>query len=93
METSPFTAKILRLLASRYSLGCTLEELAELAAPDGSGSAFKDSAADAPENQSLLLEALILLDDQGLIFLDSDTDRSVITIKGLLLVHDKVLCN
>lgn len=94
METSPIIPKVLQLLAARNALGCSLEELTQLIKPSvGSTISFRELTASEKENQASVLETLILLDEQGLIFLNSDTDRSVITIKGLLQIDDKVLCN
>ncbi|MCC9065755.1 hypothetical protein [Flavobacterium piscisymbiosum] len=45
------------------------------------------------ENQARVLEALMFLDEMGYVFLNSDTDKSLITIKGLIILNDKVLCN
>ncbi|MCA1920551.1 MAG: hypothetical protein LDL38_14200, partial [Flavobacterium piscis] len=45
------------------------------------------------ENQARVLEALIFLNEQGYVFLNLDTDKSLITIKGLVILNDKVLCN
>ncbi|GAA4134816.1 hypothetical protein [Flavobacterium chungbukense] len=94
METSSILSKILQLLASRYGTSCSLEELAELV-HNSAGSLKQSENLAEPEKeiQAQVLESLLQLNDQGLIFLDSDTDWSVITIKGLLKAHNRILCN
>ncbi|MFD2943353.1 hypothetical protein [Flavobacterium notoginsengisoli] len=94
METSPITPKVLQILSARYGMSCSLEELSQLICPAlNSSLSFERSKASEKQNQAVILETLILLHDQGFIFLDSDTDRSVITIKGLLKIHNRILCN
>lgn len=44
-------------------------------------STFTQDIATERENQAKLLDALILLDNEGYIFLNSYTDESLITIK------------
>lgn len=44
-------------------------------------------------NQAKVLDALIMLDSEGLIILDSATDASIITIKGLINVSRKSFLN
>ncbi|AWK06370.1 hypothetical protein HYN56_19920 [Flavobacterium crocinum] len=75
-------------------MSCSLEELTQLIIPnDGSSILSGEITATEKENQAAVLETLIQLDSQGLIFLDSDADRSVITTKGMLKVHNRILCN
>lgn len=95
METLPiFLIKILELLADRYCMACTLEELTSLLTPVFNASTpFKESTSNENENQARVLEALLLLNKEGHIFLNSNSDQSSISIKGLLLVNNKVLCN
>ena len=94
METSPILLKVLQILAARYGMSCSLEELTQLVSPAVNSSIpFTDHLAFEKENQAILIDTLLLLHDQGLIFLNSDTDRSVITIKGLLKVHHTILSN
>lgn len=45
------------------------------------------------KNQSKLLDTLIYMDYEGYIFLNSDTDESVITIKGLIKINNKIFWN
>ncbi|MFD2943265.1 hypothetical protein [Flavobacterium notoginsengisoli] len=94
MKTSAVMQKVLRILACSYLRSCSLEELAQRT--DTAFKSFSDDHGlpnDEKHKQAVLLDALMLLDQQGLIFLDSDTDRSVITIKGLMQVNNTVLCN
>ena len=94
METSSIISKILQLLSVRYGISCSLEELTELVFnTTKSSNPSTNHLAHEKENQAVLLENLLMLNQQGLIFLDPDTDRSVITIKGLLKIHSRILCN
>lgn len=94
METSSILSKILQLLASRYVTSCSLEELAELVHNSATSCKEpKNQAEPEKEIQATVLQSLLQLNDQGLIFLDSGTDRSVITIKGLLKANNRILCN
>lgn len=92
MEISSISKKILQILVGRYEAGCTLEELTTLLI-SSIDSPFTDKSAVEKENHAKILEALIILNDKGLIFLNSNTDQSFITIKGLMEVNYKVLCN
>lgn len=94
METSVIIQKLLQTLAANYTKSCSLEELAQQAFPAFKGFPYHQGMFNAEkQKQAMLLETLMLLDQQGLIFLDSETDHSVITIKGMLKVNDTVLCN
>ncbi|MBW1656116.1 hypothetical protein K6T82_11175 [Flavobacterium sp. 17A] len=94
MGTSSIIQEILQILSVRYGMSCSLEELSQLIGPAVDTSKQTSSGNPAEkEKQALILETLILLHDRGLIFLDSATDRSVITIKGLLKIHNSILCN
>lgn len=76
MEPSAdYFIKILDILAPRYTIGCTLEELASLASPVSNVS---DTAAAERENQAKLLDGLMWMNDQGYIFLNSDNEKSLI---------------
>jgi hypothetical protein len=93
MESSPlFCTKILQLLAQNYHRSCTLEELTSMAALF---SVVKPEDRFSLErgNQAAVLDALLLLSENGHIFLNPDTDQSCITIKGLLTIDDKTVCN
>jgi hypothetical protein len=95
METSPKVfIKILQILASRYGMNYTLEELASLLTPVFNVSTkVTNNISTETENQARVLEALIVLNDEGYIFLNSSTDKSSITIKGLIKVNNKIFCN
>jgi hypothetical protein len=93
METSLIISKVLQILSAKYGMSCSLEELTQLTIPFVNSIPFTDHMVSGKERQALILETLLLLNDQGLIFLNSDTDESVITIKGLLKINDKVLYN
>ena len=94
MDTSLlFLTKILHTLAGRYGMCYTLEELTSILNPVLLVSSLADKISTEKENQAKVLEALILLNDDGLIFLNSDTDKSSITIKGLIKANNTVFCN
>ncbi|MBF4483407.1 hypothetical protein [Flavobacterium sp. CSZ] len=95
METLPnFLIKVLQILADRNGMSCTLEELTSLLTPVFNAfSSFKDSKSDEKENQAILVDALLFLNNERYIFLNSSCDKSCITIKGLILVNNKVFCN
>ncbi len=95
METLPiFLVKILQMLADRYGMSCTLEELTSLLTPVfNTYTLLQDSIADEKKKQARVLDALILLNKEGYLFLNSDSDESTISIKGLILVNNKVICN
>ncbi|WKL48891.1 hypothetical protein Q1W71_03695 [Flavobacterium pectinovorum] len=93
METLPiFLIKVLQILADRYGNSFTLEELTSLLTPVlNSTTSFKESISN--ENQARVLDALLFLNSKGHIFLNSISDKSTISIKGLILINDKVICN
>ena len=95
METLPiFLMKILQMLADRYGMNCTLEELTSLLTPIfNSYAPVRDSIADENKKQARVLDALILLNKEGYIFLSSRSDESTISIKGVILVNNTVICN
>jgi len=95
METLPtFLIKILQMLADRYGMSCTLEELTSLLTPVfNTYTLLQNSIADERKKQARVLDALLLLDKEGYIFLSSSSDESTISIKGLILVNNKVICN
>lgn len=95
METLPiFVIKVLQVLADRYGNSFTLEELTSLLTPVfNSTTSFYRSISNENENQARVLEALLLLNSKGHIFLNSISDKSTISIKGLILINDKVICN
>ncbi|TDO73567.1 hypothetical protein EV143_105161 [Flavobacterium chryseum] len=87
-----FFTKILQILADKYSTSYTLEELTKVVTSVSNVSKFTDNIAER-ENQAKLLDTLILLEYEGYIFLNSDTDESLITIKGLIKINNKILWN
>ena len=89
METSPlFHIKVLQILAGRFGISCNLEELASLLTPViNASAAISDNMYTEKEKQAKVLDALIVLNDEGYVFLDSITDKTTITIKGLIKVN------
>ncbi|MCM0667704.1 hypothetical protein [Flavobacterium tyrosinilyticum] len=81
------------MLAGKYSMGYTFEELTKFVTAVPNISKFTDNIAAERENQAKLLDALVLMNSEGYIFLNSDTDQSLITIKGLIAVNNKILWN
>lgn len=92
--SSNFFTKILQILAGRYTTSYTLDELTSLLNPATNSSVpltyriYIDR-----ENQARIIEALLLLNDQGHIFLNAQTEESCITIKGLLKINNTILLN
>lgn len=95
METLPiFHTKVLQTLSDRYGMSCTLEELTSLLTPIFNATTlFKDRKSNEKENQERVLDALILLKNEGHIFLNSSSYLSTISIKGLIVVDNKAFCN
>jgi hypothetical protein len=95
METFPnLFIKVLQILASNYGMSCTLDELTTLLTPlFNSSTVFSNNMSAEKENQAKVLDVLIHLNGQGLIFLNSTTDKSSISIKGLIKVNNKIICN
>ncbi|MBF4491166.1 hypothetical protein IRZ83_01325 [Flavobacterium sp. JLP] len=95
METFPtFLIKILQMLADRYGMSCTLEELTSLLTPVfNMYTPVKDSISNEKKKQARVLDALMLLNNEGYIFLNSNSDESTISIKGLILVNNRAICN
>jgi len=91
METLPlFHIKVLQILGGRYGISCNLEELASLLTSVINASAtISDNMCTEKEKekQARVLDALIVLNDEGYVFLDSTTDKTTITIKGLIKVN------
>ena len=82
------------MLADRYGMSCTLEELTSLLTiVFNAYTPIEDSLSHEKKKQAKVLEALIMLDNEGYIFLNSDSDESTISIKGLILVDNKVIYN
>jgi hypothetical protein len=92
--SSNFFTKILHILAGRYTTSYTLEELTSLLNPASNSSVPNTYRIYIDrENQARIIEALLLLNDQGHIFLNSQTEESCITIKGLLKINNTILLN
>ncbi|MGO4773557.1 hypothetical protein ACEN2I_18020 [Flavobacterium sp. W22_SRS_FK3] len=86
--------KILQTLSGRYGMSYTLEELTSVLFPVFNVTAtLKIHISNEMENQARVLEALMVLNDNGYIFLNTITDKSVITIKGLIKVNNLIFCN
>ncbi|MBW1654928.1 hypothetical protein [Flavobacterium quisquiliarum] len=82
--TVKLTNLILKVLAENFKSSVSLEELAEIA---GLYELLTDELPDLKPNQhliqSIILENLIILHDQGMVHLEEMTDLSTITPKGL----------
>jgi hypothetical protein len=76
---SELSNEILKILSQNHTKTYTLEELT--ANVFGSSSTSQER-----ENQARILEALILLENEELIFLNSFTDESQINIKRYLKI-------
>lgn len=86
--------KILEILATRYGLNCTLEELTILLCPVMNATTlFNEKMSHSNEKQAKILEALIVLHDEGHLRLNTSNDNSSITIKGLIAISSKIFCN
>jgi hypothetical protein len=86
--------KILHKLAQSYGRSFTLEELNALVSPGYNiFKTFTENISAQRQNQATILDALILLDHKGYVVLDSATDQSAITVKGLIRIKKRVLCN
>ena len=81
------------VLAGRYNMKITFEELAKMIDLSTNMSKSDDDVYAERENQAELLDALLLLDYEGLIFLNSYTDDCTITIKGLIKINSTVYWN
>lgn len=94
METSSIIfIKILQILAGRYNMSFSLEEITQLITSVSNVPEFSQDINAQRENQSKLLDVLIAMDYEGYIFLNSNTDESVITLKGLIKINNKVFWN
>lgn len=93
-KSSVYFDSILSRLAGSYPRSLTLEELTPLVIPVYNvQKTFSENIAVQRENQAKILDALILLEDQGYIVLDPDTDESSITLKGLLKINNTEFSN
>ncbi|UUW07683.1 hypothetical protein NLG42_16435 [Flavobacterium plurextorum] len=71
---------ILKILARNPSRSSSLEELTMALFPND---LVRDPISFEREYQAQVLDALISLENAGMIVLNSDTDESTITLKGL----------
>jgi hypothetical protein len=93
-KSSVYFDTILSKLAQSYPRACALEELTALVIPAYNIlKTFTENIAAQRENQAKLLDALMALDDMGYIVLNPATDQSRITIKGLIKINNRALCN
>lgn len=75
--------KILSILAQNPEKHFTFEDICNFVAPYFAKS-FQEGLSIDIMNQAQVLEALIIMDSEGLIILDSDSDKSIIDLKGLI---------
>jgi|GEM_PF-2282711 len=82
--TVKLTNLILKVLAENFISSVSLEELAEIAGLyDLRTDELPDLKPDEYLMQSIILENLIILHDQGMVLLEEMTDSSTITPKSL----------
>lgn len=84
---------ILHKLAGSYTRSYSFEQLSKLVTPALNISIQAQGIAAIREKEARLLEALILLDYEGYIFLNPNNDQSTIITKGLIKVNNKEFCN
>lgn len=85
---------ILNILAQNYNKSFSLEDLtAKLSCISNDLYSNGELIAKKRENQAQVLEALIRLNDIGLIFLDSSNDKSFITLRGLIIANSEFFYN
>ncbi|OXG03687.1 hypothetical protein BC749_10928 [Flavobacterium araucananum] len=84
--------KILSILAQNPQRDYTLEDLTNLFTPYFTELLQEDLSMEII-NQAKVLEALIVLDCKGLIILDSDSDKSIISMKGLINITSTSFLN
>jgi hypothetical protein len=93
-KSSVYFDSILSKLARSYPQSCALEELAAFVIPPYNVlKTFRENISAQRQNHAKILDALILLDDQGYIVLNPATDESSITIKGLIKINNLIFCN
>ncbi|OXE98202.1 hypothetical protein BC749_11322 [Flavobacterium araucananum] len=83
---------ILNILAQNPEKIYSFEDLTSMLIPYLDQS-LQESLLIQRSNQAKVLDALIMLDSEGLIILDSATDTSIITIKGLINISSKSFLN
>ncbi|TPG34837.1 hypothetical protein [Flavobacterium pectinovorum] len=93
-KSSVYFDRILSKLAQSYPGTCALEDLAVLVMPAYNVmKIFSENISVQRDNHAKILDALILLEDQGYIVLNPATDESSITIKGLIKINNTVFFN
>jgi hypothetical protein len=93
-KSSVYFDRTLSKLAKSYPGTCTLEELTLLLMPPCNVlRTFSENISAQRENHAKILDALIALEDQGYIVLNTATDESFITLKGLIKINHTVFCN
>jgi hypothetical protein len=95
LEASSFFFDIiLHKLAESYGRSFTLEELTALVYPGYNiFKTFTENVSAQRENHAKILDALILMDFEGYVVINSATDQTAITVKGLIRINKRVLCN
>lgn len=83
---------ILNILAQSPEKTCPFEDLTSMVIACLNES-LQESLFIQRSNQAKVLDALVMLDSEGLIILDSATDASIITIKGLINIRSKSFLN
>lgn len=90
----PFIFDILNFLSQNYLKSYTLEQITQLIFPlDDLNNQPKAKINIERQNQAEVLEALVLLSNRGYIFLDTLTDESLISFKGLIKIKSTILSN
>jgi hypothetical protein len=84
--------KILSIMAQNPERDYTLEDLTNLVIPYLAELLQEDLSMEII-NQAKVLEALIVLDREGLIILDSDSDKSIISMKWLINITSTSFLN
>ena len=92
-KTTDFLILILRILSENHDKSLSLDELENYVSLQQKNCFENGKIAQQLENQSIILDHLILLDSQGLIFLDPETDRSSITAEGSQKLNSNILIN
>lgn len=93
-NSSKILTAILQILADRYYRSYTLDEIAKLITPfSNTLTIVKDQKYIERENQARIINALLILHDEGFIWLNSKNDESCITIKGLIKINNLVVFN
>jgi hypothetical protein len=84
--------KILRIMAQNPEKNYTLEGLTNLVKPY-SAESLQAVLSVQIMNQAQVFEAFMILNTEGLIILDSDSDKSIISLSGLIHITSKSFLN